>query len=65
MLERIHLYDVMPRKYVFVHTYDGVRAAQAALDDGENGLRADVADSPSALHAANKDTSIDSFSHTK
>ena len=42
MLERIHIYDVLPRRWVFVHTHDGVRAAVAALDDGENGMKADV-----------------------
>lgn len=45
MLERINLYEVLPRKWVFVHTHDGVRAALAALDDGENGFSARLADS--------------------
>lgn len=40
MLERINIYEVVPRKWVFVHTYDGVRAAMAGLDDGENGFSA-------------------------
>lgn len=40
MLERINIYEVLPRKWVFVHTHDGVRAALAALDDGENGFAA-------------------------
>jgi hypothetical protein len=43
MLERIHIYDVLPRKWVFVHTHDGVRAALASLDDGENGFSAELA----------------------
>lgn len=56
MLERIHIYDVLERKWVFVHTDDGVRAALAALDDGENGVRAAMSDSPSGYHSAsNKD----------
>lgn len=56
MLERIHIYEVLPRKWIFVHTHDGVRAALAGLDDGENGFKADLADSPSAFHApADKD----------
>jgi hypothetical protein len=42
MLERIHIYDVLPRKWVFVHTHDGVRAALASLDDGENGFSAEL-----------------------
>jgi hypothetical protein len=42
MLERIHIYEVLPRKWVFVHTHDGVRAALASLDDGENGFSADL-----------------------
>jgi hypothetical protein len=33
MLERINVYERinLPRKWVFVHTHDGVRAALAAL----------------------------------
>jgi hypothetical protein len=46
MLERIHIYDVLPRKWVFVHTHDGVRAALASLDDGENGVKAELAHTP-------------------
>lgn len=40
MLDRIHIYEVLPRQWVFVHTHDGVRAALAELaaqDGGENG----------------------------
>ncbi|KAF8060559.1 SULTR2 [Scenedesmus sp. PABB004] len=37
MLERIAIYDVLPRAWVFVHTHDGVRAAAAALHGGELG----------------------------
>lgn len=40
MLERIHIHDVVPRKWVFVHTHDAIRAAVAAMDDGENGFGA-------------------------
>lgn len=43
MLERIHIYEVLPRKWVFVHTHDGVRTALASLDDGENGFSAELA----------------------
>jgi len=60
MLERIHIYEVLPRKWIFVHTHDGVQAALAAMDDGENGFKADLADSPSAFHAAGKDKDADS-----
>jgi hypothetical protein len=51
MLERIHIYDVLPRQWVFVHTHDGVRAALAALDDGENGLTASLVQSPASHRA--------------
>lgn len=34
MLERIHIYDVLPRNWVFVHIDDGVRAALKALEVG-------------------------------
>jgi hypothetical protein len=37
ILERIHIHDELPRKFVFVHTHDAVRAAQEALDGGETG----------------------------
>jgi nucleoside-diphosphate-sugar epimerase len=56
MLERIHFYDELPRKWVFVHTHDAVRAALDALDGGETGgsvvLIADDADAPKAKAAA-------------
>lgn len=42
MLERIHIYDVLPRKWVFVHTHDGVRAALTALEVGDSGKGPDV-----------------------
>lgn len=42
MLERINIYDVLPRKWVFVHTHDGVRAALAALEVGADGKGPDV-----------------------
>ena len=38
MLERIHIYDVLPRNWVFVHTDDGVRAALKALETGDSGV---------------------------
>jgi nucleoside-diphosphate-sugar epimerase len=55
MLERIHFYEELPRKWVFVHTHDAVRAALDALDGGETGgsvvLITDNADSPKAKAA--------------
>lgn len=50
MLERINIYEVVPRKWVFVHTYDGVRAAMAGLDDGENGFSASGKAAPAVLN---------------
>lgn len=39
MLERLNIYGVVSRQWVFVHTHDGVRAALAELmEDGENGV---------------------------
>jgi hypothetical protein len=55
MLERINIYEVVPRNWVFVHTYDGVRAAVAALDDGENGFSAASAGKAVAPAVLNKD----------
>uniref|UniRef100_A0A383W800 STAS domain-containing protein n=1 Tax=Tetradesmus obliquus TaxID=3088 RepID=A0A383W800_TETOB len=36
MLERIHIHDSLPRKWVFVHTHDAVRAAQEELHNEES-----------------------------
>lgn len=57
MMERIHIYDVLPRQCVYVHTHDAVRAAVAAL---ETGNEVAFSDSPSAVHgkdASSKDVS--------
>ena len=31
LFERVHLFDVLPKKWVFVHVYDAVKAATTAM----------------------------------
>jgi hypothetical protein len=56
MLERIHIHDELPRKWVFVHTHDAVRAALGALDGGESGSIVLITDGKDAAPAGKADS---------